>query len=280
MGFLKKISKKGFIGILILLALISTWVLFRSCSKEGMGRKKVYFIGRDSSWYPNQLLGKERNLQAFMNDLFAAIGQEMHLHLEWLETNPIALIEGLDMGSYDVILSSLQPTFATQHKYLFSNLIFELGPVLVVPQKSSAKSLEDMKGKTVGVWKGSIFTFNTIKKSGAHFYDIFIVPYDNINKALEALERNQMDGLIMDAIPAYSHSEGYYYNKLKVISAPLNDEGLRLIGLKNSHTAEFLEEFNNALLEVQKNGIYTQLIAKWKLVDPEVQYLNKQNIPK
>lgn len=278
MNFKNLISKKRSIWILIILLILGGWALLRSCSSDHVGKKKVYLIARDSTWYANPIMGKDRNLQAFMNDLFADIGQEMHLHFNWLEINPAYLTVDLAAGNYDAILSSMQPSIINQSKFLFSNLLYAFGSVLVVNKNSSATSLEDMQNKTIGIPQNFNLYFSTLKKSGAHAYDFFIVIYDNMNKALEALERNQIDGIIMYAIPAYTYSEGFYLNKIKVITPPLNDQGLRLVTINHPSMHEFFDDFDKTLSELKKNGRYNQLIKKWNLIDPETRF--SENIPK
>lgn len=261
--------KKRSIGILIALALLAIWGLVRACSHQETLRKRVYTIGRDSSWYPLQLFGKDRNLQAFTNDLIWAIAQETKLRFEWLATGPGSLLEGLNDGYYDAAISSLRQNFINRDKYVFSDLIFGTGPVLIVQQDSTATSLKDMEDKTVGIRSGSYLIFNTIKESGAHAYNILITTYDNVNKALESLDKNQIDGIIMDAIPAYAYTEGFYAGKLKVVTPPLTDEGLRLVALKSAASDELIKDFDDALRKLIENGTYDQLIDKWNLVDPE-----------
>lgn len=272
----RNLFKKRNVWILVFFGILATWGGIRSCSHEDTLRKKLYFIGRDSTWYPEELMGKERKLQAFTNDLLAAITEETKLQFEWLETNSVALIEGLNAGNYDAVLTAMRPNFINQNKYVFSELLFQLGPVLIVGEESSATSLKDMQGKTLAIPKGSNLVFNTIKKGGANAYNIFIINYDNINKALEALEKNQMDGIIMNTIPAYAQLEGFYAGRLKVITPPLTDEGIRLVGLRDEVSEELIADFDKALTELKKNGTYDRLITKWNLINPEIQYMKKQ----
>lgn len=267
--------KKRSLWILIIIAILAAWLMIRSCSKGHVPRKQLYVIGRDSTWYPEDLMGKERNLQAFTNDLFNAVGQETKLRFAWLEAASSSLVDGLGSDLYDAILSSMQPNFLNQNKYLFSELIFQLGPVLIVRKDSTATSLADMQKKMIGIPNGFNFIFNTIKKSGANAYNMFVIPYANMNKALESLDRNQMDGIIMDVLPAYAYIEGFYSDKLKVVTPPLNDEGLRLVTLKDQESQELINEFNQALETLKKNGTYDKLLSKWNLIDPETQHLKK-----
>ena len=60
-------------------------------------------------------------------------------------------LAGLDNGDYEGILSSLILQEENTEKYISSNPYYLLGPVLVVSKSSEIKSLNDLKGKTIGL---------------------------------------------------------------------------------------------------------------------------------
>src|SRR5262245_143678 len=127
--------RKHFFWLIPLLAILALLLIVKGCSGDGlMGRKKSFLIGRESHWQI-ELLGRERSLTGFTNDLMAHIGEQNSIRFNWIETNPANLISGLDNKNYDFILTTLRPNVINQEKYDFSELIFELGPVLVVREE-------------------------------------------------------------------------------------------------------------------------------------------------
>src|SRR5438034_547821 len=102
----KHLLRKRNIILIIIVAVILAWGLMHSCSQE-IVQKRLYTIGRDNSWYPYHLRGKDKNLVAFTNDLMAAISKETHLNFEWVVTNSSSLLEGLIDENYDAITSTL-----------------------------------------------------------------------------------------------------------------------------------------------------------------------------
>jgi polar amino acid transport system substrate-binding protein len=264
--------KKILIGGAIACLAIGSILVVRSCSSQKELHKTLYFIGRDNSWYPLQLLGRERNLVAFSNDLMSLIAKEIDLRFQWVETSPNALFEGLDNGSYDAVLTSIRPNILNQQRYVFSELVFEIGPVLVVRQDDTAASLSAMKGKTIGVLAGSSTAFNAVREEGINVYDFFLVTYSNTNRAMEQLINNQIDGIIMEALPAYTLSQGFYAGKAKVVTAPLTDEGLRVVVLKNGAHVPLIDKIDEAIDKLKENGSYDALIAKWHLVNAEKEF--------
>lgn len=76
--------------------------------------------------------------------------------------------------------------------------------------------------------------------------------------------------MILNVIPAHEYTKnGIYLNQLKIASKPLTNEGLRLIAKNNSESKKLLEQFNEGLKALKKNGTYNQLLLKWGLFDPE-----------
>lgn len=258
-------------SLLLLLIIAIIWGA-RSCSSEQIHRKEIYTIGRASSWYPIQLYGRERKLVAFSNDLLAAIAQEHRVRFEWIEANPQTLMEGLELENYDFVIANVRPNIINEDHYDFSELVYELGPVLIVRYDSKFKSLEEMNSKSVGITSGFSTIFNAIRTAGAATFDPFIVTFDSANRALDALVSDQVDGVIMPAMAAYTATQGLYAGKLKVVTPPLNDEGLRVIALKDSHLDVILDEIDASVNRMRTDGTYEALISKWDLIDPETNF--------
>lgn len=70
-----------------------------------------------------------------------------------------------------------------------------------------------------------------------------------------------LDGMILDVIPAYEW-DGIYRDQLKIASKPLTNEGLHLIAKNNSESKRLIEQFNEGLKAMRKNGTYSQLLLK------------------
>ncbi|MEI8365097.1 MAG: transporter substrate-binding domain-containing protein [Parachlamydiaceae bacterium] len=258
-------------GVIALLLIVAIWT-FRSCTADKKPRKEIYKIGRSSSWYPIQLYGRERKLVAFTNDIIALIAQENKLRFEWVEVNPQTLMEGLESRNYDFAIANVRPNIINEDHYDFSELIFELGPVLIVKLNSEIASLENMNGRSIGITSGFSPIFNAIRTAGVNTFDPLIVTYNSANRALDSLVANQIDGVIMPAMEAYTATQGLYAGKLKVVTPPLNDEGLRIISLTSTLFDDIIDDINMSVNRMRANGSYDALITKWDLVDPETAF--------
>lgn len=276
MNLLNKLSylvpKKRRYWLLSVLTILALFFTVRSCTDVAMlVRKKNFLIGRESNWHI-ELLGRERSLTGFINDLMAHIGEENKIHFHWVETNPAHLINGLDNKSYDFILTSLRPNVINQEKYDFSELVFELGPVLIVRQGWQITSLKEMRSKPIGIAYGFSTNFNFLREAGVNVYDLSLIYYNNMNRALEDLSHDQIDGVIMKAIPAYAATQGLFAGRLKIVTPPFNDEGLRVVSLKSSDLADVIDLINQTINQMREDGSYKTLIEKWNLIDAQTHF--------
>lgn len=271
-GAFKPRQKKWSAIVLLIILVLAAAYLLRSCYRYEAAHKSLYTIGRDSSWYPLKLYGKEKNLQAFSNDLLTAISKDIGVHFKWANTSPNNLLDNLNNEEDDAILTALRPNPVTKEHYLFSNLVFETGPVLVVRQDAPYSSIAELHGLEVGTVLGAAQGFNPLQEAGADDLNLSMHIYDTINQAMEALVKDRIDGVIVDAIPAYTMAEGFYAGAIKIVIAPINDEGLRLVALKTPEGALLIKSFNEALERLKADGTYDELISKWGLINPEKRF--------
>jgi polar amino acid transport system substrate-binding protein len=279
MKIIKKIKKFRFKKILYwlipLLALLLLFFSFRSCSMGPLGRKTTFTIGREAV-LQIEALGRERNLIAFMNDLMATIGEENDLRFRWVDVDSFNLLDGLVGRNFDFALTTLRPNIVNQERYDFSEPIFDLGPVLIVRSDSRISSLKQMGSRPIGIAYGFNTNFNALRSPGINTYDLSLVYYTNMNRALDDLIHDQIDGIILKSIAAYAVTQGLYASRLKIITAPLNDEGYRIISLKSSSFDETIDIINQSINKMREDGRYKALINKWSLIDAQSQYGEKQ----
>lgn len=211
------------------------------------------------------LRGKEKNMVGFSNDLIQAAANEQGMYANVFEVGRNALLDGLHTGDYDAILSSIPPNAINLKKYGFSDSFYLLGPVLIVRENSNAKSLKDMKGQIMGVERGALQVLAIPEPPG-----VILIPYITANAALEHLDDNAIDGVMLDALRAYVFTKGFYSGRLKVVTSPLTDLGLRVITRNEPESLLFLSRFDEGLKAVKKSGLYDKLIEKWDLIDTEI----------
>jgi polar amino acid transport system substrate-binding protein len=240
------------VAILGLLALIG-------CHSGSSAKQTAYRIGRDPTWYPVDFDGQETRIAAFSDELTDAIGRAENFDAAFFPLTWELIPVVLRSGRADGVLSALPPLPQYRELYDFSDVYLYIGPVLVVPHQSQANSLEDLKGKIIGVPGGSSAMLLVAKMPG-----ILIRDYMNMGLALEDLARGEIDGVVMPALQAYAYVRDFFSNRLRIATPPLTDAGLRLLVSRGTHP-ELLRAFNEGLKESHEDGTYDQLQEKWRL---------------
>lgn len=252
-------------GLVVAVGLV--WLILRAFSGGYTPSVPTYYIARDSTWYPMDLRGKEKNMVGFANDLIQEIGEMEGFKAQVFEVGRSGLLDGLNTGRYEGVFSSLQPNPVNRKRYAFSNPFYLLGPVIVVPKNSNVESMQDLNGKILGIESGALQMFNITE-----FSDMVIIPYDTASTALDKLDSNVIDAVIMDVLRAYVITDGFYAGRLKVATSPLDDRGFRLIARNDPDSLLFVSQFNDALEQMKKSGRYDELLDKWGLIHTEIKY--------
>lgn len=261
-------NRKLYLSLILGLLFVGTlsWLIFRAASAPAVKSNTTYLVARDSTWYPIDLRGKEKSMVGFTDELIEAVGKLQNFKVITFEVGPNALFDGLNIGNYDAVFSSLTPSVINRAQYEFSEPFYLLGPVLIVRKSSKIRSFDDLtEGKILGLASGTLQQYNIAEPKG-----VIIIPYDSSKTAMEKLDQNIIDGVLMDALSAYVLTGGFYSSSMIVITNPLTNKGLRLIASKTDRHKAFIEQFNAGLKELKENGGFQKLLSKWDLLNTEL----------
>lgn len=246
--------------MMLIKALCLVFLLLSGCSSEG-SRHPTYRLARDPSGYPVDLFSSERRLLGFQSDLFDLIGKEMGFQVEFINTPYSSLFEAIEEGDADGLIGSIAPSPAQKIHYLFSKPFYLIGPVLVVPVESRARSMADMDNKIIAVINRSPWTLDIATYPG-----IFVRPVDDLAGALELVDADQVDGVILGLIPAYYYTQGLYGGRLKIAVGPLTEDGFRVIAPLDVRGATLIQKFDEGLGKLKESGEYDALLRKWGMI--------------
>ncbi len=238
-------------------------VLLCGCFGGGVGdvEGKLYRVARDHSWDDRNFMGKQANLAAFFENMLRIIAEEEGFEIEFLQMTTNNLIPGLHDGDYDAILTTMKPLILHERQYVFSDPLFLIGPVLVVPEGTNVNSLEEMGGKQLAI----LYPWQEVIVS-EQYSPYNIKMYDNVVKALEELSRGaSLDGVVLDLVPAYVMCNNIYSGKLKVATSSLTDDSFRLMTLANEGHEVLISLCDEAVKEIRHEGLYKAILQKWGL---------------
>jgi polar amino acid transport system substrate-binding protein len=229
------------------------------CSRGERPYSGSYKIGRDSSWFPLSLGEKTANVNGFTNALVQEISQETKESMVIADLSSDQLFARLDHGEISGAFTSITPNAENQKKYSFSEPYLLLGPVLVVPVTSPVQSLAQLGVSRVGVsqYDDSILI---VQK----FPSIQIELYENMPSALDDLASGKLDGVLISNLEGHTLVPARYLGKLKIVTTPLSQKGLRLITVKEKNSA-LIKYFNDGLNRLRTKSRYSALIEKFNV---------------
>lgn len=248
----------------IFLAILLSLFLIRSCYTAYFPKDNTFVITRDATWYPLNFMGKEKNVLGFSDDLILEIAKLKNVHVNLTRAPSGDLIEQLDNGQANGALTSLTPDVILNEQYLFSDPYYTLGSVLIVEPNSTIRSVDDLKGKYLGIMRGSPVMFYV-----GNYPSLKVVTYDSQTIMLEDVVRDKIDAAMLNQLTAYNMVTGYFKGRLQVVTKPLTQEGLRLMTHHGRKNQKVIDAFNEGLTELKANGTYHKLLIKWGLYDPE-----------
>ena len=234
-------------------------ICFSSCSSSNHEPEfGSYSIGRDSTWFPLNFQLQTPNINAFVNAFTATIARTQAVPMNIINVNWDELYTLLEEREYAGAFTSLPMNPANLARYTFSQPFILLGPVLIVPEHSSATSLETLN-------KNAIIGVNQFDDSVliAQRYPSHIIElYQNMPQALEDLVAGRIDAVLMPTLDAKALVPNLYFGILKIVTPPLSDKALRLITLRDEND-ELIHHFNAGLSELHATGQYKQLREKF-----------------
>ena len=226
-----------------------------------MAEEVTLTVAQDATWPPMEFINKDtKQVVGYAADYIDAVAKEagfkaVHKNVAW-----DGIFAGLANGNYQVIASSVTITEERSKQYDFSIPYYTVRQAVVTQKDSPVKSVDDLKGKTLGGQLGTTGYF-AIKK----IPDATAKSYDEIGLAMEDLFNGRIDGVVCDDPVAvqYALMQEEYKAKLKVafiIPADVPEEYGFVVRKGDTATLELL---NKGIKAVKEKGIEKELRAKW-----------------
>ena len=128
---------------------IMTLVFGILLSGTAFAENREIVFATDATWPPMEFVDADKQIVGYAIDFMKAAGQEAGFTPVFKAVAWDGIFAGLDANKYDAICSSVSITEERKKVMDFSKPYFKVRQALVVPVDSTAKSLEDLKGKKV-----------------------------------------------------------------------------------------------------------------------------------
>jgi len=212
------VSRKSLMFLLVMLVSLSMATMFAcdgakaNSSKMSSKVDKIKSAGKivmgtsaDYPPYEFRLLGDEDgDIVGIDIDIANEIARELGVKLEVKEILFSKLFDSLAQGEIDMIIAGITPTEQRKQVADFSDVYYQAIQSLLIrgDETELIKSVEDLRGKKVGVQKDSIqeeSARNQIK--GAEF-----VAMEKITELIDALKNRNVDAIVLEKPVAESYA--------------------------------------------------------------------------
>jgi len=222
-------------------------------------------VAIDPTYQPFTFKTAEGKPTGFDVDIAEALCKEIKRQCVFVEQVWDSMIPGLQAKKYDAIISSMSITEERLQVVDFSDKYYSTPSQIVVKTGTPFTELASLKGKKLGVLKGSTqekYALGELKPVG-----VTVVPYEAQDQVYLDIKSGRLDGTVADRVEVtggfLSKPEGKDYG---FVGPELNEEKYFGIGmgvaLRKGET-QLKDELNAAIKAIRSNGTYDQIAKKY-----------------
>jgi len=213
-------------------------------------------IGISPDYPPFDSLSADGKLEGFDYDMGEWI-------FTWLNENGYSYTHEWKQMSFDTIISAIQSdqvdlgisgfTYDKDRKVLFSDPYYDSAQVAIVAKDSDIKTLDDLKGKTIGAQLGTTGETCANSIEGAN-----VKAAEDMGIIMETLKAGGDDAVILDIAVAENYAKT---GDFTILDGSLLDENVYVIA-KEGNT-ELMDAVNKGIAAFLASDDYTASKEKW-----------------
>ncbi|MBP8291613.1 MAG: transporter substrate-binding domain-containing protein [Caldilineaceae bacterium] len=219
-------------------------------------------VGTAADYVPFAFYNSQFQLDGFDIKLAEALGQKMGVTVEFKDFAFDGLLDAMNLGQIDAAIGAISVTPERQQAVDFSN-IYHIGSdaaLMRANDLATISSAADLAGKKIGVEQGT--TYQTWVQRNAVDTGILaqddLTVYVDTTSMLRDLRNGTIDVALMGLLPAQDTVSRF--PDVAIAGSDFNRQQLAIAAPKGS---SLLEPLNAALLAVQADGTYAQLVASY-----------------
>ncbi|MRI33679.1 arginine ABC transporter substrate-binding protein [Endozoicomonas sp. OPT23] len=240
--------------------LIATLIAATSIASVQAG--ETIRFGMEATYPPFEFIGDNNQIEGFDVDLANAICQELKAECSFNNQPFDSLIPSLKFRRFDAIISGMDITPARQKQVDFSQPYYENSAIFIA-KKDTLDSIDQLKGKSVGVQNGSTHQQYVIDKLEAN--GVTVRPYDSVQNAFLDMTSGRVNAVFADTAVANEwmteKGEGQYQHVGAEIKNP-EYFGIGY-GIAVRKGNELKGKIDVALNTLKNNGTYQKIQNKY-----------------
>ncbi|MFF3022834.1 transporter substrate-binding domain-containing protein [Gottfriedia sp. NPDC057948] len=245
---------KKIVGVLAASAL--SIGMLSACNKSD---DKTLILGTSADYKPYEFIDtKNDKIVGFDVDLAKALGKKTGYTIKVKDIDFTSLITAMNADKVDFIMAGMKKTPERAKNADFTEPYFTDQNEIIVNKDSNIKSVEDLKGKTVGVQAGSIQETKAIEVSKKVGFKV--ENRNRIPEMVEELKAGRFDAVVIEQSVASG-----YLNKLPQMQGELMQDFFEQSGsaVALPKGSKLTPKFDKALKELKADGTVDKLIKKW-----------------
>ena len=155
----------------------------------------VITVSTEGTFPPFSMRDKNGDLVGIEISLWTEVAKRLGLKYEPVIMKWESTLVGLMAGQFDVMGTTMDVTEARQKQILYSDAWLESGGIVMVQKNSPIKTVDQIKGKTIGALVASTY-IEAAKKYGVGD----VKSYKSEPEAYQDLVNNNVDGVITDQV--------------------------------------------------------------------------------
>ena len=221
---------------------------------------EMLVMGTNAAFPPYEFVDDNNTIVGIDAEIAQAIADKLGMKLEIKDMAFDSLIPALQSDTIDIALAGMTVTEERMESVNFTDSYATGIQVVIVPEGSDIKSIDDLDGKKIGVQSGTtgdIYCSDSPENGG--YGEEAVSRYDNGALAVAALVNGQVDCVVIDNEPAKAYVEAT--EGLKILDTEFVKEDYAAAISKDDD--ELLEKVNNALAELKNEGKLDEIVNKY-----------------
>ncbi|MEW9674242.1 substrate-binding periplasmic protein [Ammoniphilus sp. 3BR4] len=244
----------------------NTTITTNTNEKANTSANKTLVVGTTNASPPTAFVKAEDNqVNGIMVDMMKEAGKKAGYDVKYEAMSFSSLISALQNHRIDLISAGMSYNEERAKIVSFTDYVYGFHEALVVPKGSQVKSLEDLKGKKVGVAAGTIYV-GFLEKSGIPM-DVKV--YEKTNQMLIELAQGRLDAMITDTPIVQYLMQQNPSNEVEIVKDYKPAFSLKMGFITNHDQEDLRNKLNKAISEMKKDGTLEQIYKKWGIQKPE-----------
>lgn len=267
--------KKLFKGI-TLITLLSIFLVGCTANKQAKNQdllnqiktSKTLKVGLMGTYPPYNFMNSKNEVDGFDADISKEVAKRLDVKVKFVTNEWSGMVAGLQKSKFDAVISQMTITDERKKSMDFSTpYIKNSVSIIVKDSNNSIKSIDDFKGKKIGVGLGTndeTYLKETVLPKVGNFE---IVTYNDVNTSLLDLNSGRIDATINNIFSVKPTADKNNL-KIKTVGKSLKDDYAG-IAIKKGNP-ELLKAINKALKDMKADGTYKKIFVKWFGVQPNL----------